>query len=96
MAQQTGPRLKTARFPLVPLCAFGPSAFATGLFAAAFAARSRAVEVFFPQLLTMLALLALVGLIGSITGQRVYRMRAIGALLNGLILAALAFAALGL
>ncbi len=97
MTQQTGPRLRTPRFfPLVPLCAFGPSAFAAGLFLAGFAAKSRAVELFFPGLLAMLALLALIGLIGSITGQRLYRLRAIGATLNGLILAALAFAALGL
>jgi hypothetical protein len=46
--------------------------------------------------MTLLALLALIGLIGSITGQRIYRLRAIGALLNGLILSALAYAALGL
>lgn len=96
MTQQTGPRVRPARFPLVPLCAFGPSAFAAGLSVAGLAARSRAVETFLPGLVAMLALLALIGLIGSITGQRVYRLRAIGALLNGLILAALAYAALGL
>ena len=92
MTQQTGPRAKTARFPLVPLCAFGPSAFAATLLTAGFATRSRAAEPFFPGLV---AVLALIGLIGSITGQRLYRLRAIGALLNGLILAALAYAALG-
>jgi hypothetical protein len=91
VTQQMSPRAKPIRFPLVPLCAFGPSAFAAALFVAAFATRSR-----FPGLVAMLALLALIGLIGSITGQRLYRLRAIGALLNGLILAALAYAALGL
>ncbi|ARN83152.1 hypothetical protein [Methylocystis bryophila] len=96
MTQETGPRVRPVRFPLVPLCAFGPSAFAAGLFVAGFAARSRAIETFLPGFVTMLALLALIGLIGSITGQRVYRLRAIGALLNGVILAALAYAALGL
>jgi len=96
VTQQARPRAKTAHFPLAPLCAFGPSAFAATLFAAGFAARSRAVEPFFPALVALLALLALIGLIGSITGQRRYRLQAIGALLNGLILAALAFAALGL
>ncbi|MFY9657313.1 MAG: hypothetical protein WAK01_12145 [Methylocystis sp.] len=96
MAQRTGPWAKTARFPLVPLCAFGPSAFAAALLAAGLATRSRTAGPSFPGLMTMLALLALIGLIGSITGQRLYRLRAIGALLNGLILAALAFAALGL
>ena len=95
MTQQTGPRAKTARFPLIPLCAFGPSIFAAALFAAGFATRGRAVEPF-PGLVAMLALLALTGLIGSITGQRLYRLRAIGAVLNGVILAALAYAALGL
>jgi len=93
VTQRTGPRAKIARFPLVPLCAFGPSAFAAALFAAGFATRSRAGGPLFPGLV---ALLALIGLIGSITGQRLYRLRVIGALLNGLILAALAFAALGL
>ena len=93
MTQQTTPRARTIRFPLVPLCAFGPSAFAATLFVAGFATRGRAVEPLFSGLV---ALLALTGLIGSITGQRLYRLRAIGALLNGLILAALAYAALGL
>ena len=96
MTQQTGPRARTARFPLAPLCAFGPSAFAAALFAAGFATRSRGVEPFFPGLVAVLALLALAGLLGSITGQRLYRLRVIGVVLNGLILAALAFAALGL
>jgi hypothetical protein len=96
VTQQTGPRAKTIRFPLVPLCAFGPSAFAAGLFVTGFAARGSTVEPLFSGLVAVLALLALTGLIGSITGQRVYRLRAIGALLNGLILAALAYAALGL
>jgi hypothetical protein len=96
VTQQTTPRARTIRFPLVPLCAFGPSAFAATLFVAGFATRGRAVEPLFSGLVAMLALLALTGLIGSITGQRLYRLRAIGALLNGLILAALAYAALGL
>ena len=96
MTQQTGPRAKTIRFPLVPLCAFGPSAFAAGLLVAGFATRGRAVEPLFSGLVAVLALLALTGLIGSITGRGVYRLRTIGALLNGLILAALAYAALGL
>jgi hypothetical protein len=80
----------------VPLCAFGPTAFAAALLAAGLATRSRPAGSSFPGLMTLLALLALIGLMGSITGQRLYRLRAIGALLNGLILAALAFAALGL
>ncbi len=96
MTQRTGPRAKTAPFPLVPLCAFGPSAFAAALFAAGLATRSRpGGGPLFPGLVAMLALLALIGLIGSITGQRLYRLRTIGTLLNGLILAALAYAALG-
>lgn len=96
MTQRTGAWAKTARFPLVPLCAFGPAAFAAALLAVGFATRSGPAGPSFPGLMTLLALLALIGLIGSITGQRLYRLRAIGAVLNGLILAALAFAALGI
>ena len=96
MTQRTVPWARTSRFPLVPLCAFGPSAFAAALLAAGLATRGRPAGPSFPGLMTMLALLALIGLIGSITGQRLYRLRVTGALLNGLILAALAYAALGL
>ena len=96
MTQRTVPWVRTSRFPFVPLCAFGPTAFAAALLAAGLATRSRPSGAFFPGLMTLLALLALIGLLGSITGQRLYRLRAIGAVLNGLILAALAFAALGL
>jgi hypothetical protein len=96
VTQQTGPRAKAARFPLVPLFAFGPTGFAALLLAAGFAGRGPIVERLFPGLVAALALLALVGLIGSISGGRLYALRTIGALLNGLILAALALAALGL
>ncbi len=95
MTHQTGPRARAARFPTVPFFAFGPSALAALLVAAGSAPRSRAVEPFLSGLVTLLALLALIGLIGSITGGRRYALRAIGTLLNGLILAALAYAALG-
>jgi hypothetical protein len=95
VTQRTLPWERTSRFPLVPLCAFGPSAFAAALLAAGLATQGRPAGASFPGLMTILALLALIGLIGSITGQRLYRLRAIGALLNGVILSALAFAALG-
>jgi len=96
VTQRAVPWVRTSHFPFVPVCAFGPTACAAALLAAGLATRSRPAGPTFPGLMTLLALLALIGLIGSITGQRLYRLRAIGALLNGLILAALAFAALGL
>ena len=96
MTERTGLRTTAVRFPLVQLCAFGPASYAAMLFALAFWLKTRAIDPYLPALVALLAVLALIGLLGSITGRLRYGLRAVGTLLNGLILAALAFAALGM